>query len=165
MTAKQVLDAVYKALGVTQADVAQQYGWTPQQLSDRLVRGSLRADDFLALLEMNGVDITFTKRESNDNIKVHIIHGAGRHVRRMVNKVIYDTANSDALANNFYADGVNEYNDGKALELYIDAEGRYFFAEYSNFEGVKDRIMPVTADDAAAFIAKYGTQIHKGPTE
>ena len=83
----------------------------------------------------------------------------------MVDRIIYDTASSDAIANNFYADGENEYTDGKALELYMDKEGRYFFAEYSSWEGVKDRITPVNAEAAASFIEKYGTEIDKAPKE
>ena len=79
----------------------------------------------------------------------------------MVDRVIYDTAASEAIANDFWADGENEYNDGKALELYIDKENRYFFAEYSSWEGVKDRICPVSAEDAATFIEKYGTTLFR----
>ena len=40
----------------------------------------------------------------------------------MVDRVVYDTAESDALANNFYEDGENKFTDGEALELYIDKE-------------------------------------------
>ena len=49
------------------------------------------------------------------------------------------------------------------MELYVDDEGRYFFAEYTNWEGVKDRITPVSARDAAVFIDKYGTDLPPWP--
>ena len=162
MTQKEVLAAVLKATGKTQAEAATNVGWVPQQLSARLVRNSLRADELLALLEGLGVELSFTIKETGEKVRTHI-NGMGRRVKGMVDKVIYDTATSDALANNFYADGINEYTDGKALELYIDREGRYFFAEYSNWEGTKDRISPVSGKDAAAFIEKYGTEIDKRP--
>ena len=162
MTSKEALAAALRETGKTQAELAEKVGWVPQQLSARLVRNSLRADEFLNLMDALGVDVTFTVRETGVAIKAHI-PGAGRRVRAMVNKVIYDTAASDALANDFYADGVNEYRDGKAMELYIDREGRYFFAEYTNWEGAKDRITPVTANDAANFIERYGTDLHRGP--
>ena len=83
----------------------------------------------------------------------------------MVNSIVYDTANADAISNNFYADGINEYNDGQAMELYVGNNGGYFFAQYSDFEGVKDRIIPVTDKDAATFIEKYGTDLHRKPEE
>lgn len=162
MTSKEILAVALKETGKTQAEAARAVGWSPQQLSSRLVRNSLRADELLNLLEGIGIDFNLVSRETGKTVKLHIT-GAGRRVKAMVDRVIYDTAMSDAIANNFYADGENEYTDGKALELYIDKEGRYFFAEYSNWDGVKDRITPVSAKDAAAFIEKYGTEIHKEP--
>ena len=163
MKANDVLAAALRATRKTQAEAAARVGWMPQQLSARLVRNSMRADEFLNLLEGLGIEITLTVKETGEVVRTHI-PGAGRRVKGMVDRIIYDTAASDALANNFYADGVNEYTDGKALELYIDKEGRYFFAEYTNWEGGKDRISPVSARDAAAFIEKYGTEIVKKPT-
>lgn len=162
MTSKELLIAALRGTGKTQAEAAAKVGWVPQQLSARLTRNSLRADELLNLLDGIGVELTMTVKETGKVIRSHI-HGAGRRVKAMVGRIIYDTALSDALANNFYADGVNEYTDGKALELYIDREGRYFFAEYSSWEGVKDRITPVTPETAAAFIEKYGTEIDKAP--
>lgn len=160
MTSKEVLAAALRDTGKTQAEAAAKIGWVPQQLSARLTRNSLRADELLDLLDGLGVELTLTVRETGKVIRSHI-QGAGRRVKGMVDRVTYDTAASDALSNNFYADGVNEYTDGKALELYVDKEGRYFFAEYSSWEGVKDRITPVTAETAAAFIEKYGTELDK----
>lgn len=162
MTSKELLAAALRDTGKTQAEAAAKIGWVPQQLSARLTRNSLRADELLDLLEGLGIELTMTVKETGKVIRSHI-QGAGRRVKAMVDRVTYDTASSDALANNFYADGVNEYTDGKALELYIDREGRYFFAEYSSWEGVKDRITPVTPETAAAFIEKYGTELDKAP--
>lgn len=162
MTSKEALAVALKETGKTQAEAAIKMGWVPQQLSARLSRNSLRADEFLELMDAIGVDVILKTRDTGVELKAHIA-GAGRRVRAMVNRVIYDTEASDALANNFYADSVNEYNDGKAMELYIDREGRYFFAEYTNWEGAKDRITPVTANDAAAFIERYGTDLYRKP--
>lgn len=162
MTSKELLAAALRDTGKTQAEAAAKIGWVPQQLSARLTRNSLRADELLELLEGLGIELTMTVKETGKVIRPHI-QGAGRRVKAMVDRVTYDTASSDALANNFYADGVNEYTDGKALELYVSREGRYFFAEYSSWEGVKDRITPVTPETAAAFIEKYGTELDKTP--
>lgn len=162
MTSRELLTAAFKMTKLAMGDGAKRIGWSKQQLSSKLARNSLRADEFLSILDAIGIDVEFKVRETGQAVTARI-PGAGRRVRRMVNKVIYDTASSDALSNNFYADGVNEYVDGRAMELYIDKEGRYFFAEYSEWEGTKDRITPVTANAAAAFIEKYGTEIHKEP--
>lgn len=162
MNAKDMLLAALRETKTTQAEAATKVGWMPQQLSQRIVRNSIRADDFLSLLEAIGVEVTLTVKDTGNTVRVYV-KGAGRRVKAMVDRVIYDTAASNAISNNFYADGVNEYSDGKAMELYIDKEGRYFFAEYTNWEGGKDRISPVSAAEAAAFIEKYGTELDKTP--
>ena len=162
MNAKDMLLAALRETMTTQAEAATKVGWMPQQLSQRIVRNSIRADDFLSLLEAIGIEVTLTVRDTGNPVRVYV-KGAGRRVKAMVDRVTYDTAASNAISNNFYADGVNEYTDGKAMELYIDKEGRYFFAEYSNWEGGKDRISPVSAAEAAAFIEKYGTELDKKP--
>ena len=164
MKSKDVISAALKEIGISQAEGAKSIDWSPQRLSRKIVEGTLRADDFLRLMDAIGVDVEFKARSSGNVIKARKA-GAGRKVSCMVNKVIYNTAASDALANNFYADGVNEYTDGRARELYVDKEGRYFFAEYSTWEGQKDLIIPVGANEAAAFIEKYGTEIFKAPVE
>ena len=164
MKSKDVISAALKEIGISQAEGAKSIDWSPQRLSRKIVEGTLRADDFLRLMDAIGVDVEFKARSSGNVIKARIA-GAGRRVRCMVNKVIYDTAASDALANNFFADGVNEYTDGRARELYVDKEGRHFFAEYSTWEGQKDLIIPVGANEAAAFVEKYGTVIFKAPVE
>lgn len=163
MTSREILTAALKATGKTQAEAARLMGRNPQWLNARLVRCSLRADEFLALMDKIGVDVTFTVRETGASVKEQI-KGAGRRIRKMVNRTIYDTAACNALANNFYSDGVHEYIDGRAMELYIDAEGVYFFAEYTE-NGNGDHITVASPEEAAAFIMKYGTEIQKGPTE
>lgn len=162
MKSKDVISAALKEIGISQAEGAKRIDWSPQQLCNKVVAGTLRADDFLRLMDAIGVDVEFKVRDTGNVIKPRR-PGAGRRVRCMVNKVIYDTAASDAVANNFYADGVNEYTDGRARELYVDKEGRYFFAEYSTWEGQKDLIIPVGAAEAAAFVEKYGDIIFKTP--
>ena len=123
VTAKEAITAALKSVGMTQADAAHAIGLTPRQLNQRIVRETLRADTFLKLLDEIGVDIEFIARSSGKQITARV-KGYGRRVKQMVNFVNYDTANSDAVSNNFYADGKNEYMDGQALELYIGSDGK-----------------------------------------
>ncbi len=164
MPAKELIAAALKSTGKTKAEAAAKVGWVPQQFSARMTRNSLRADEFLDILAGIGVEVLLVVKETGEEVREHIA-GAGRRVRRMVDKVLYDTAESNAIANNFYSDGVNQYNGGRARELYIDSEGRYFFAEYSENDGEKDRINPISGADAAEFIERYGTEIQKKPPE
>ena len=47
MTSKEVIAAALKATGHTQAEAAAKMGWVGQQLSARLMRNSMRADELL----------------------------------------------------------------------------------------------------------------------
>lgn len=160
MTSKDALMSAISKTGHTQESAAKLIGWAGQQISQRLQRNSMRADEFLVLMDAIGVDVTFTIRETGEELRDHK-PGHGRRIRMTADKVMYDTATSNAIANSFYEDGVNEYKDGEACELYVDKKGRYFMAEYH--EGGKDKILPVTASVAAAFIEKYGVEIEKAP--
>lgn len=159
---KQLLDLVSKKTGITRAEAAEKIGWSPQRLNNRLSRNTLYADDFFEILDSVGIEVVLIAKETQEAIRFNV-KGAGHRVVGMVNGVKYDTEKADAISNNFYADGVNEYQDGFARELYVDAEGKYFFAEYSAYEKAKDRIIPVEADIAADFIEKYGTELFKNP--
>lgn len=160
MTSREALVASCKAVGITQVGMANKIGWTAQKLNGRFSRNSLRADEFLEMLDAIGIEVTYTVRSSGQPISAHT-QGAGRRVRGMVDHVNYDTASSEALANNFYVDGIHQFEGGTGMELYKDSDNRYFFAEYSDIEGIKDRICPVTAEVAATFIEKYGTTLFR----
>ena len=155
MSSKDILAMCLKAVDKTQADASALVGWVPQQLSARLVRNSMRADEFLEILDAIGIDVRFFVKENGKEVRSHV-QGEGRRVKCVVDHITYDTEVSDAIANNFYADGKNKYNDGRARELYVDEEGRYFFAEYCESEESRDRINPVSPLDAAEFTERYG---------
>ena len=160
MTTREVLSAILLTAGKSQADVAAMMGWSPQSLSQRLVRDTLRSDDFLKIVELLGIEVTFTVKDSGKIVKIRNA-GHGRRLRKMSDRVIFDTTRADAISNSFYADGTNEYDEnGEAQELYIDDEGRYFVAEYHT-DASKDKIRAVPASLAVAFIEKYGTTIEK----
>lgn len=164
MTSRETVEAALTKIGQTQAWLAQQMNWTPQNFCQRLRRGSVRADEFMELMNVMGVDVTFTMRETGEILKPHV-RGHGRRLVGNSDKVTFDTAASEAISNTFYEDGVNEFNaDGEATELYVDGKGRYFVAEYHT-DARKDRVRTVSASMAAAFVEKYGTQIEKGPTK
>ena len=158
MTAKDILDNVFRDTGTTQAEAAEKIGMTPKQLSDRMVRDTLKVGTFIKILEAVGVDAKFIVKATGKEIRVGR-KGYGDRVRCMVDRVTYDTLYSDALSNDFFDDGVNEFKDGKASELYQDKLGRYFIAEYYNFEGAKNRITPVTKEYAEEFIKTHGEDL------
>ena len=63
MTSRELMDAALAKTKNSQAWLARQMGWTPQNFNLRLNRNSIRADEFLALMDVLGVDVTFTPPE------------------------------------------------------------------------------------------------------
>lgn len=160
MNVKDTLSALFKATGKTKKSVAEAMGWTPCQLSQRIGRETLRADSYIELLDKLGVAVKYVDKETGNEVHFQT-QGNGRRVRRMVDRVIYDTAKSDALAGTFLAFESGTVPSGMKMELYRDTDGRYFFAQYSNVDGSKDVIIPTTESDAKAFIKKYGNYTSK----
>lgn len=162
MRAKVVFADVIKSLGISQAEAARRAGMDINSLAQKInVRESIRADEFFELLESLGVDVTFTVKGTN-TVLDHKKTGHGRRVRGMSDGEKYDTKYSEALSNSFYVDGIHEYGeDGLAEELYVDQEGRYFFAEYNRDEPSRDRVRAVRSNIAVAFMEKYGSEIEK----
>lgn len=163
MTGKDVVVATSKFLKRSMTKMGERIGWSQGQISQRMIRDSIRANELFQLLDANGVDVKFFVRSNGEEIRI-CRRGHGWHLRGSSDGVRYDTEHADAVANNFFADGVNEFGpDGRALELYKDCEGRYFFAEYTKNEGERSRVKGTPKDVALAFIEKWGEEVDKGP--
>lgn len=139
---------------VMKTELAKRVGWTPQRLSNKLKRNSLSADEFIMLLDEIGVDVKLVVRDTGVVVKP-TMKKVGVRINMVVDGVRYDTANSHAIANDFYSDGENEYTDGRARELYVNKKGEYFFAEYVEWDQNQNRIVPVPAAEAMKFAEKY----------
>lgn len=156
MRAKEVMAAALKATGYTQVQAAKLIGMPEQSFCQKInVRESIKANEFFDLLEAIGIEAMFVVKATGEVL----LKGTQfeRRVVGMSDGVIYDTKDSTLVASSFYADGVNEYGpDGKAQNLYIDKEGRYFAAEYSKEGPSNDRVRSVPVNVAYAFIGQYG---------
>lgn len=151
------LEALIEHSGWEIEQVAKIINKTATKFKQRIACGNFRASEFLKIVEGMGYKPKYTIVKTNNVISFKprpMAHG--RAVSCMVNGVIYSTSQSTALANDFYSDGEHEYNEGRATELYINKDNKYFFVDYTEFEGVKDRVIPITAEVARAFIKKHG---------
>lgn len=147
---------------ISKAKAAKCLGVSPGAFSHRLATNAIKADDFLRLIDYMGFKIRYTTKETGEEI-MPISEGYGKKTAGMVNSIRYNTATSNAISNTFYEDGTHAFKDGKALELYLDADNRYFFVEYHEDNKTKDKIIPVPDEIAAPFIERYGTKIDKAP--
>ena len=69
---------------------------------------------------------------------------AGPRVRKMEDKVLYDTAASEPLCNNRVSE-----DDMMFQELYRDQMGRYFVVSYAMWEGGIHQITPIGPEETA----------------
>lgn len=71
MTAKEALVAALSRTGHTQESAAKLVGWNGQQISQRLARNSMRADEFLSIMDAVGVEVTFTVKKTGEVLREH----------------------------------------------------------------------------------------------
>ncbi|MDO4952251.1 MAG: hypothetical protein Q4E34_00310 [Synergistaceae bacterium] len=142
---------------ISQRELAEKIGTSAQNINQKLLHNSLRADDFFGLLEKIGVEAYF--RLSDSGIPVSTIRGDNPHetdVIKMHKGILYDTRKSFVLSDDFYKNGKGKYDDkGEARILYIDRRSRYFFVVYSENSSVV-KIENSDLDSAREFIRKYG---------
>ena len=159
MRAKEVFEAAIKAKKMSIADVARILEVNACELGQKInIRESIKANDFFEILDAIGVGVVFFMKDTGA-----VLLNDGRRTKRVVgvsDGVKYDTGDATLIATSFFADGEHEYGeDGKAQELYVDREGRYFIAEYSSNENERSRVRSVPYNMATAFIKQYGIDI------
>lgn len=153
---KEMFAVILKELDIGLDKAAQETGYEYDSLRYKInIRESIQADEFLELVDALGIDVKFYIKERNQLLTKELAER--KRITGMADRVIYDTMEAQLLASSFYADGKNEYGpDGKALELYVDKENRYFAVEYSEDTKDKGKIRSMSSHMAAAVIAKYG---------
>ena len=153
MNGRALLDAALNDLGITYKEAAEKIGWSKCKISNKLVHDTLRASELLHLLEANGIGVMLVNK-NNEEVIYPYSYGHGEPYAGRDGTILYDTTKAYALSNTFYADGEHEYTDGKAEELYVDKEHRYFIVHYE--KGKRPYIRGVRESIARAFIEKYG---------
>lgn len=163
-TIVELFDRALHSRRLTQTTASEKLGWSVQKLNRKINTGAFKLQEFLDVMDVLGFDVELVDRETG-KFAASRTQGAGERVKMMVSSVLYDTATSDALSNDFYtADPNDRYGeDGTAKELYLSKEGRYFFVYY--FRDRKPRVVPCTGEAAAMFVEKYGSDLYRGPAE
>lgn len=139
-TIAETVKELIKMSDLQQAQIARKMGWTPQNLSNRLGRNTLYAEDLVRLLDVIGYKLIIAEKESDEEVTTRK-RGKAPRIQMMVNGVKYDTYKADALGYLSFAE--NLYH-----ELYKTSEGEYFLAQVAEFDGGVNSITPVTADVA-----------------
>ena len=107
----------------------------------------MTAQDFIKALGYMGYSIYLAKNDKQ--VIPEIRKGIGDPLKGMVEVVMYDTVKSDAVCH-------TECIYGMHVELYRDAEGRFFVAEYAEWGNGKNNISPIAKKDAYRLYKAYG---------
>ena len=118
-----------------------------QNFSNKLKNNNLTAQDFIKALGYMGYSIYLAKNDKQ--VIPEIRKGIGDPLKGMVEGVMYDTVKSDAVCH-------TECIYGMHVELYRDAEGRFFVAEYAEWGNGKNNISPIAKKDAYRLYKAYG---------
>jgi len=139
--------AIMKAGRKTENEVAKAIGMTPRMFKMRLNKNTFTLDQFWSICDACNVEIRLIVKRNGADV-FEVAEGEGRHIRKLVDGVIYDTNHAIALSNDF--------NSGGNRELYRDTDGNYFFAVYSD---EADMIVPCAVEDVTDFISANGTKV------
>ena len=128
-------------------ELAQNIGQSSSKFSNKLKNNNLTAQDFIKALGYMGYSIYLAKNDKQ--VIPEIRKGIGDPLKGMVEGVMYDTVKSDAVCH-------TECIYGMHVELYRDAEGRFFVAEYAEWGNGKNNISPIAKKDAYRLYKAYG---------
>ena len=128
-------------------EIAQNIGQSSSNFSNKLKNNNLTAQDFIKALGYMGYSIYLEKNDKQ--VIPEIRKGIGDPLKGMVEGVMYDTVKSDAVCH-------TECIYGMHVELYRDAEGRFFVAEYAEWGNGKNNISPIAKKDAYRLYKAYG---------
>lgn len=147
-TVSDMIRAAMAAENVSVRQMAEMVGRSPSAVSTRLNNNTLTAEAFVDYADKLGYDVVMKKR-SDGGAVVSRRRGIGPRLRKMAGRVIYDTSKADAICH-------TEEHDGWFMELYRDAEGRFFVAHYTSWEGAENFVSQITPEDARKIYELYG---------
>ncbi len=147
MTVSEIIEAYLKSERMTKRELCERMGWSSPNLAGRLKRNSFSAEDWRKVMEAMGYELRIVKPGTvGGRIAV------GPRVRKMEDKVLYDTGSSEPLCNNRVSE-----DDMMFQELYRDQMGRYFVVSYAMWEGGIHQITPIGPEDARSFYERFST--------
>ena len=155
---KDIIHRLQSTYNLTMKAIGESYAKTyprkvpAQVIRDRYLRNSFIADEMLLVLENLDMEVKYISRRTNMEIKV-TENPSQLSKQGSSHGMWFNTNSSVLLADTYYLDGVNKYNNGEAEELFIDKNGVYFIALCKKDGTCKLEYR--SPREALAFIEKY----------
>lgn len=147
MKASDIIEDALQQRGVMQKELADLVGQPPKTLSKKVSTNSMKAQELVDYVRELGYEIALVDRRGDDTLTIRR-RGTGPRVKKMVDGIIYDTKKSDALCH-------TDVEDGWYMELYKDAEGRFFVVHYSFWTDIDSFVTRCPDDEAKAMYLRY----------
>ena len=146
--AADIIRDILKAENISGRELARRIGRVPSAVSTKLKNNTLTAEVFFDWCDKLGYEVIVQRKGDGERIDGSR-RGIGPRLRRMVGKIIYDTEKSAALCH-------TPEQDGWFMELYVDDDGRFFVAHYTDWEGSENFISQVNPEEARRLYDTYG---------
>ena len=150
MKISEICKSLITQSGKKHSEVASEIGKSPVSLSNILRRDTLRASDFVKLVEALGYKIAIKNPKTGEEVHYYP-KPVGKRLKKCINGVIYDTYKSIPICHS------NE-NDIMFCELHKNPDGRYFVAQYINSSDRNGNITLIDNEEARKMIERYGTR-------
>lgn len=138
----EIVETCLRTERMTKSELCRRVGWSGPALAGRLKRNSFSAEDWIKAM---GYELRIVKPGSDTQ---HF--PVDPRVRKMEDKIMYDTAASTALCNKRIGE-----DDMMFQELYQNPKGRYFVVICAMWEGGIHQITPISLADARAFYERF----------
>ena len=138
----EMVEAAMKYAGVSYPQMAEMLSAgsgkpsARQGIFKKVKSGTIKATDLMKALECIGMNL----RIESDGTIIPDRSAAGERVVRVLKGERYDTKRCCPIANSFYRNGTDRFQDHAAEEMYCDPEKRrYFIAHYGDGQYVRRR--------------------------
>ena len=138
----QLVEAAMKYAGVSYPRMAEMLSAgsgkpsARQGIFKKVKSGTIKATDLMKALECIGMSL----RIESDGMLIPDRNAAGERVVRVLKGDRYDTKRCCPIANSFYRNGADRFQDHAAEEMYFDPEKRrYFVVHYGDERYVRRR--------------------------
>lgn len=150
MTPAEIIKDLLSKSEIQQNELGEKMGWSEVAISNRLKRDAFSAKSFIEMLDILGYRIEIVGKETG-RIERERRKGVGERIKMMVGGIKYDTAKADAICH-------SDTGECCFYELYRDDSGRYFVAQYANWNGGVNSISPIGEDDALKMMKMLGAE-------
>lgn len=144
MKAAELLTNAILSRGVSNKEVAAVLNAKTSTFSKHITQNCLKAQELIDAAEYLGYKVVLVDAETNDELMLGSKSESPR-VRKQIEGVVYDTAKARYICKTVA-------RDGWWLELYQTANGDYFAAHYTEWNGVESFLTLCPAEQAEKLI-------------